>query len=79
MFTSEGHIQMFQDTLNILLNYDEIKEEVDSDNKKTQNVQEQFNVALKVTHHRGQSRRRGLNKAATIDSTVVSVLVCILH
>ena len=80
MFSSQSYIQMYQETLNKLLEYDEIREGASFDEKKTQEVQEALDYAAQMKPSRHSSRRisttklnSGLQKQVTVDSQIEEV------
>ncbi|XP_019851941.1 PREDICTED: inositol 1,4,5-trisphosphate receptor type 3-like [Amphimedon queenslandica] len=77
VFSSQSYIQMYQETLNKLLEFDEIKERASLDEKKTLEVQEALDSVALIKPSRHSSRRgsskklnQGLQKQFTVDSQI---------
>ena len=80
VFSSHNYIQMYQETLNKLLDFEEVKERASLDEKKTLEVQEALNSAALVKPSRHSSRRassqklnQGLQNQFTVDSQIEEV------
>ena len=75
MFSSQAYIQMYQETLNKLLEFGEIRDGAECDDQKTQQVQEALETAIAVkpsSRASSTKRRPTLQKNLTIDSQLVS-------
>lgn len=75
VFSSQAYIQMYQETLNKLLEFGEIRDGAECDDQKTQQVQEALETAIAVkpsSRASSTKRRPTLQKNLTIDSQLVS-------
>ena len=75
VFSRQAYIQMYQETLNKLLEFGEIRDGAECDDQKTQQVQEALEtaVAVKPSSRASSTKRRPtLEKSLTIDSQLVS-------
>ena len=64
VFSSETYVHIYQETINTLLNYDEIRSKADIDDEQTQSVQ----LTLNTAQPKAKTGRHTLQRVPTVES-----------